>query len=320
MQPSNGNRPRVIFLMGPTASGKTELAMRLCDHLPCDLISVDSAMIYRGMDIGTAKPSPELLRAYPHRLVDRLDPAESYSAARFRADALAEIAAIQARGRIPLLVGGTMLYFNALQQGLADLPEADPALRRRLEAEAAERGWPALHERLARIDPESARRLKPTDAQRLQRALEVFELTGKPLGVHWREQAQAELPFAILPLALLPAERTRLHRRIEQRFDRMLASGFEEEVRRLWERGDLHPRLPSIRCVGYRQIWSWFSGEYDRDEMRHKGIVATRQLAKRQLTWLRRWPGVRRLDGEAADLVSRALTLADPANAVPLTL
>ncbi|MET4000017.1 tRNA (adenosine(37)-N6)-dimethylallyltransferase MiaA [Marinobacterium sp. MBR-109] len=313
MQQSNSERPRVIFVMGPTASGKTDLAMQLCDTLPCDLISVDSAMIYRDMDIGTAKPSPDELRTYPHRLVDILDPAEAYSAAQFRTDALAEIADIQSRGRIPLLVGGTMLYFNALQQGLANLPEADPELRARLEADAAELGWPAMHARLAQVDPEGAQRLKPTDAQRLQRALEVFELTGRPISEHWREQAEAKLPFDILPLALMPQDRPRLHQRIEQRFDLMLASGFEQEVRRLWERGDLHERMPSIRCVGYRQMWSWFSGEYDRDTMRYKGIVATRQLAKRQLTWLRSWPDVHWLDSEASNLVSHALKLADPA-------
>ena len=306
-------QPRAIFVMGPTASGKTDLAMRLCDRLPCDLISVDSAMVYRGMDIGTAKPDADTLAAYPHRLVDILDPAEAYSAARFREDALAEIAEIHSRGRIPLLVGGTMLYFNALQQGLAKLPAADPALRARLEAEAAERGWPALHARLAEVDPESAQRLKPTDSQRLQRALEVFELTGKPISAHWREQEEARLHFDILPLALMPGDRSRLHERIEQRFDLMLSSGFEEEVRQLWERGDLHAGMPSIRCVGYRQMWSWFSGEYDRETMRYRGIVATRQLAKRQLTWLRGWPGVHWLDTEAPNLLSNALKLADPA-------
>lgn len=313
MQQLSVNRPRVIFVMGPTASGKTDLAMRLCDTLPCDLISVDSAMIYRGMDIGTAKPTPDELSAYPHRLVDILDPAEAYSAAQFRTDALAEIADIQSGGRIPLLVGGTMLYFNALQQGLANLPEADPELRARLEAEAVELGWPAMHARLARVDPEGGLRLKPTDAQRLQRALEVFELTGKPISEHWREQSEARLPFDIVPLALMPQDRPRLHQRIEQRFDLMLTGGFEEEVRQLWNRGDLHDRMPSIRCVGYRQMWSFFSGEYDRDTMRYKGIVATRQLAKRQLTWLRSWPDVHWLDSEAPNLLSNALKLADPA-------
>lgn len=313
MQPAANNKSKVIFVMGPTASGKTDLAMRLCDHLPCELISVDSAMIYRGMDIGTAKPTQEELAAYPHRLVDILDPTEAYSAAQFRADALAQIAEIQQGGRIPVLVGGTMLYFNALQQGLAQLPEADPELRARIEAEAAELGWPAIHARLALLDPEGAERLKPTDAQRLQRALEVVQLTGKPISQHWREQADADLPFDIIPIALAPAERSLLHERIEQRFDIMLNSGFEEEVRGLWERGDLHAGMPSIRCVGYRQMWSWFSDEYDRDTMRHKGIVATRQLAKRQLTWLRGWQGVHWLETGASNLVSDALKLSDPA-------
>lgn len=313
MQPSVNNKPNVIFVMGPTASGKTDLAMRLCDHLPCELISVDSAMIYRGMDIGTAKPTPEELSAYPHRLVDILDPAEAYSAAQFREDALKLIAEIQRQSRIPVLVGGTMLYFNALQQGLAKLPEADPELRARIEAEAAEKGWPAIHARLAQLDPEGARRLKPTDSQRLQRALEVVELTGKPISEHWREQTDADLPFNIVPIALAPGQRSRLHERIEQRFDLMLKAGFEAEVRALWQRGDLHASMPSIRCVGYRQMWSWFSDEYDRDTMRFKGVVATRQLAKRQLTWLRGWQGVHWLETESPNLVSDALKLSDPA-------
>lgn len=313
MQSAPEHKPAVIFVMGPTASGKTDLAMRLCDRLPCELISVDSAMVYRGMDIGTAKPTPAELAAYPHRLVDILDPAEAYSAARFREDALAAIDEIQRAGKVPLLVGGTMLYFNALQQGLAKLPEADPQLRARIEAEAAERGWPAIHARLAELDPEGARRLKPTDAQRLQRALEVVLLTGRPISEHWREQARARLPFDIIPLALAPQDRALLHRRIEQRFDSMLAAGFEAEVRALWERGDLHAGMPSIRCVGYRQMWAWFSGEYDYATMRDKGIVATRQLAKRQLTWLRGWPGVHWLESGAPNLLSDALKLADPA-------
>ncbi len=313
MQPAANNKPKVIFVMGPTASGKTDLAMRLCDRLPCELISVDSAMIYRGMDIGTAKPTPDELAAYPHRLVDMLDPTEAYSAAQFRTDALAQITEIQQGGRIPVLVGGTMLYFNALQQGLAQLPEANPELRARIEAEAAEKGWPAIHALLAELDPEGAQRLKPTDAQRLQRALEVVQLTGKPISQHWREQADADLPFDIIPIALAPTQRSLLHERIELRFDLMLKAGFEEEVRALWDRGDLHANMPSIRCVGYRQMWSWFSDEYDRDTMRHKGIVATRQLAKRQLTWLRGWQGVHWLETGASNLVSDALKLSDPA-------
>ncbi|MBR9829258.1 MAG: tRNA (adenosine(37)-N6)-dimethylallyltransferase MiaA [Oceanospirillales bacterium] len=313
MQHSAAKKPSVICVMGPTASGKTDLAMQLCDRLPCELISVDSAMIYRGMDIGTAKPEPEVLRAYPHRLVDILDPVEAYSAAQFRADALQAITEIQQAGRVPVLVGGTMLYFNALQQGLADLPEADPIIRARIEAEAAERGWPAIHARLAELDPEGARRLKPNDAQRLQRALEVVELTGKPISEHWREQGDAALPFDIIPIALSPGERSRLHQRIEQRFDIMLQAGFEDEVRALWERGDLQANMPSIRCVGYRQMWSYFNDEYDREMMRYKAIVATRQLAKRQLTWLRGWDGVHWLESESSNLVADVLKLSDAA-------
>lgn len=308
-----GRKPRVIFVMGPTASGKTDLAMQLCDALPCELISVDSAMVFKGMDIGTAKPTPEELEAYPHRLIDMLDPADAYSAAQFREDALREIEQVQSAGRLPVLVGGTMLYFNALKQGLAKLPQADAAIRARIEAEAAERGWPAIHARLAEVDPEGAQRLKPNDAQRLQRALEVYELTGRPISDHWREQDEAELPFDILPLALTPDDRSVLHDRIEQRFDLMLAAGFEAEVRALWERGDLHAGMPSIRCVGYRQMWSWFAGDYDRDTMRYKGIVATRQLAKRQLTWLRSWQGVHWLQTGDKKLLARALKLVDPA-------
>lgn len=308
-----GRKPCVVFIMGPTASGKTDLAMQLCDRLPCDLVSVDSAMVFKGMDIGTAKPTAEELAAYPHRLIDMLDPAEVYSAAQFREDALREIEQIQSAGRLPVLVGGTMLYFNALKQGLADLPQADAGIRARIEAEAAEKGWPAIHARLAEVDPEGAQRLKPNDAQRLQRALEVYELTGRPISQHWREQDEAELPFDILPLALVPDDRAVLHERIEKRFDMMLSAGFEEEVRLLWERGDLHTGMPSVRCVGYRQMWSWFDGEYDHETMRYKGIVATRQLAKRQLTWLRGWQGVHWLQSGDAKLLECALKLVDPA-------
>lgn len=313
MASSRGQKPRVVFVMGPTASGKTDLAMRLSDQLPCELISVDSAMVFRGMDIGTAKPTPDELEAYPHRLVDILDPAEAYSAARFRSDALKAIEEIQQVDRLPVLVGGTMLYFNALKQGLARLPEADPQIRERIEAEAVEKGWPAIHARLAQVDPEGARRLKPNDSQRLQRALEVYELTGRPISEHWREQAEADLPFEIVPLAIAPDDRSVLHERIEQRFDIMLSAGFEAEVRELWDRGDLHAGLPSIRCVGYRQMWSWFAGEYDRETMRYKGIVATRQLAKRQLTWLRSWERVHWLRTGDSNLLSRALKQVDPA-------
>ncbi|TCK05609.1 tRNA (adenosine(37)-N6)-dimethylallyltransferase MiaA [Marinobacterium mangrovicola] len=303
--------PPAIFLMGPTASGKTALAMHLFDNLPCELISVDSALIYRGMDIGTAKPEPEELVSYPHRLIDIRDPAESYSAAEFREDALAAMADISSAGKIPVLVGGTMLYFNALQKGLARLPEANAELRAELEADAERLGWPAMHERLAKLDPAAGERLKPTDSQRIERALEVVLLTGKPISEHWAEQGEAALPYDLLPLALMPADRSRLHQRIEQRFDLMLEQGFEQEVLKLHERQDLTPDLPSIRCVGYRQMWDYIEGRLSYDEMRYRGIVATRQLAKRQLTWLRGWQGVQWLDSEADKLLESVLKLAE---------
>ena len=281
------NPPWAICLMGPTASGKTDLAVALRHRLPLEIISVDSAMIYRQMDIGTAKPEPAVLQQAPHRLIDILDPAESYSAAAFREDALREMAAIRQAGRIPLLVGGTMLYFRALEQGLSPLPEADPAVRKQLEVEAAELGWEALHRRLASVDPESAARIHPNDPQRLSRALEVYTISGRPLSELWR-MAQAEaLPYRLLKLAVAPPERATLHRRIAQRFAQMLEQGLVGEVEALYRRGDLHEALPSIRCVGYRQVWQYLAGELSRDEMSEKGIAATRQLAKRQFTWLR---------------------------------
>jgi len=307
-------KPPVIFLMGPTASGKTALAMHLFDQLPCELVSVDSALIYRDMDIGTAKPTPDELAGYPHRLIDIRDPAESYSAAEFREDALAAIDEIQRAGRIPLLVGGTMMYFNALQQGLAALPAANPALRSEIEAQAAAEGWPALHARLAQHDPVGAARLKPNDAQRIERALEVVLLTGRPISEHWAAQQRERLPFDVLALALMPAERARLHQRIEQRFDLMLAQGFEAEVERLRQRGDLHAELPAIRCVGYRQMWEFMEGRYDREQMRYRGIVATRQLAKRQITWLRGWDKkLHWLDSEGGNILRDALNLVEAA-------
>nr|WP_218068072.1 tRNA (adenosine(37)-N6)-dimethylallyltransferase MiaA [Candidatus Thiosymbion oneisti] len=273
--------------MGPTAAGKTDLAVALTARLPCDIISVDSAQIYKGMDIGTAKPGPEVLRKAPHRLLDICDPSESYSAARFCADAEHEMAQIVAAGRIPLLVGGTMLYFRALQEGLSRLPEADGAVRARLAAEAEAGGWAALHQRLAAVDPAAARRIHPNDPQRIQRALEVYELTGHPLSQLTGRHRRRVLPYRFLKLAHAPAERAVLHQRIERRFLNMLELGFEAEVRALWARGDLTLELPSMRCVGYRQMLKYLFSEYTFRDMVQRSISATRQLAKRQLTWLR---------------------------------
>lgn len=280
--------PWAIFLMGPTAAGKTDLALELVRRLPCDIISVDSAMVYRGMDIGTAKPGPEILRQAPHRLIDILDPAESYSTARFREDALAAMDEIAGQGRIPLLVGGTMLYFRALQQGLARLPGADPAVRAELLEEAGRLGWAALHARLAELDPATAAQIHPNDPQRIQRALEVQRLSGRPMSDLIREAgASAPLPYRLLKLVRAPAERQILHQRIEQRFQSMLDQGLVDEVAALWARGDLDADAPSMRCVGYRQIIGFLQGDYDWEAMRQRGIVASRQLAKRQFTWLR---------------------------------
>ena len=279
--------PNAIFLMGPTASGKTDLAIRLVQHYPVDIISVDSSMVYRGLDIGTAKPSAAELASAPHRLIDIKDPAQAYSAAEFREDALKEMAEISARGRIPLLVGGTMLYFKILRDGIADLPQANEAIRQQIVEQAQQEGWAVIHQQLARVDAVTAARLKPTDSQRLQRALEVYLATGIPLSV-WHEQQQAQaLPYCIHQFGLLPQDRSILHQRIEQRFDSMLANGFIEEVQALKQRPDLNLELPAIRSVGYRQVWEYLDNKYDYDEMRFKGIVATRQLAKRQYTWLR---------------------------------
>ncbi len=301
--------PPAIFLMGPTASGKTELAMQLVERLPCDIVSVDSAMVYRGMDIGTAKPSAEELARAPHRLIDICEPNEAYSAARFRADALGEMAQIAAAGRIPLLVGGTMLYFRALERGLSPLPEADPALRQRLELEAEELGWETMHRRLAEVDPEAARRIHPNDPQRIQRALEVWELTGRPMTRLQRETSGERLPYRVVKLVRAPADRAELHRRIERRFRQMLELGFEEEVRRLLARGDLDPEMPSLRAVGYRQMVAYLNGACDRGTMIDQGIAATRQLARRQLTWLRGEGEAHWLDEERPPVLDQALTL-----------
>ena len=292
--------------MGPTASGKSALAATLAGHFPVEIVSVDSAQIYRGMDVGTAKPSVAERRSVPHHLIDIVDPTGSYSAAQFRSDAVRLIREITARGRIPLLVGGTMLYFKALREGLSELPESDAALRARIDAEAAERGWPALHAELAKIDAPTAARLKPSDAQRIQRALEIYRVTGKPMS-QLLGRTKSALPFRLLELALVPSDRAELHRRIESRFDAMLERGLVEELRALRERHALRPGLPSMRCVGYRQAWQHLEGEFGRNELRDRGIFATRQLAKRQLTWLRAMKTVRSFDCLAEDLDAEAL-------------
>ncbi|WP_434572740.1 tRNA (adenosine(37)-N6)-dimethylallyltransferase MiaA [Pseudomonas sp. Z3-6] len=309
--------PPAIFLMGPTAAGKTDLAIELTKVLPCELISVDSALVYRGMDIGTAKPSKALLAEFPHRLIDILDPAESYSAADFRRDALQAMAEITARGKIPLLVGGTMLYYKALVEGLADMPAADPEVRAQIEEEAARLGWQALHEQLAVIDPESAARIHPNDPQRLSRALEVYRVSGQSMtALRQRQTAQSteaaasglqQLPYTVANLAIAPANRQVLHRRIEQRFTLMLEQGFIDEVVALRERSDLHAGLPSIRAVGYRQVWDYLDGKLTSAEMQERGIIATRQLAKRQFTWLRSWTDLHWLDSLDCDNLPRAL-------------
>ena len=282
----SGALPPAILLMGPTASGKTDLAIALSAALPVAIISVDSAMVYRGMDIGTAKPSPAELERAPHRLIDICDPAEVYSAARFREDALAAMAEVTEAGQIPLLVGGTMLYFRALQNGLSDLPRADPAVRARLEAQLVEEGVHGLHRRLTEADPVAAARIHRNDPQRTLRALEVWEVTGRPLS-ELQAEAGTAMPYRAIKLVRSPAERSTLHERIDRRFDAMLAAGFVDEVRGLVARDDLHPELPAMRSVGYRQVWGWLRGEFDYQDMVARGKAATRQLAKRQMTWLR---------------------------------
>ncbi|HWU75858.1 MAG TPA: tRNA (adenosine(37)-N6)-dimethylallyltransferase MiaA [Rhodanobacter sp.] len=299
-------RPLAIFLMGPTASGKTALACELSDHFALDLVSVDSALVYRGMDIGTAKPDALTLARHPHALIDIRDPANPYSAADFSADAVSAMQEITARQRIPLLVGGTGLYFRALQQGLSELPEADPTIRAHLAAEAQRSGWPSLHARLAQRDPVAASRIGCNDAQRLQRALEVIELTGRPLSDLQRGGKMARFPWRVLKLALLPADRGLLHRRIAERFDLMLAAGLLDEVRSLRARAGVHAGLPAIRAVGYRQAWEHLDGLTTLAEFRERTIFATRQLAKRQMTWLRSGHDIRLFDPDCTDLHARA--------------
>ena len=290
----SNKKPMAVAIMGPTASGKTAAALAIARTRPVEIISVDSALVYRGMDIGTAKPSLDELAAVPHHLIDIIDPLEAYSVMQFREDAIRLVGEISARGALPLLVGGTMMYFKGLTDSLDELPTADPALRAQLDAEAARIGWPGMHARLRTLDPVTAERLKPSDAQRINRALEIIALTGKPMSELLGKREKPELPFDLISFALEPSERAVLHQRIAQRFDAMLGErddeGLVAEVARLRARGDLSPSLPSIRCVGYRQTWDYLDGKIDRAELRELGIIATRQLAKRQITWLRAMP------------------------------
>lgn len=297
---------RAVCLMGPTACGKTDLALEIASSYPFEIVSVDSAVVYRGMDVGTAKPPRSVREEIPHHLIDIRDPADSYSAADFRLDAMRVMEEILGRGRIPLLVGGTMLYFKALKHGLADLPSAEPEIREGIVRIAEEEGWPAVHARLAKVDPEAAARINPNDPQRLQRALEVFEVTGRSMTELQNEGSQP-CPFDLLEIAIMPPDRAELHRRIEERFGQMLEAGLVEEVRVLFERGDLTPEMPSIKAVGYRQVWQYLAGQLDHDEMVEKGVVATRQLAKRQYTWLRGWEGLHVLEEPNASAVLKIL-------------
>lgn len=294
----------IVCLMGPTASGKTALAIDLTQRYPFEIISVDSAMVYRDMNIGTAKPSQEEQRIAPHRLIDLCDPEEPYSAGRFIKDAISAIKDIQANGNIPLLVGGTMLYFRALQEGVASLPTADPIIRDRLLQEAAQKGWPTMHAQLKKIDPQTAEQLHPNDAQRIQRALEVFEISGQTMSELQSANANPPLEYPCINLVIEPNDRKHLHQRIEKRFADMLEQGFIEEVKRLKERANLHSKLPSIRTVGYRQAWNYLDGQYDKDTMTERAIIATRQLAKRQLTWLRGWKNATRYTLETQNLLN----------------
>lgn len=287
--------PPAIFLMGPTASGKTALAIELAQSCNCEIISVDSALIYRGMDIGTAKPTQEELSLAPHRLIDILDPAQAYSVAQFRQDALTQMQDISEAGKIPLLVGGTMMYYKALIDGISSLPEADAEIRAQITLEVEQKGWGALHQELQNTDPVAAARIHPNDPQRLMRAIEVYRVSGKTL-TELTETKCSSIPYNIVQLAIAPQKREILHQRIEQRFDIMLQHGFQQEVEALKRRNDLHLDLPSMRCVGYRQMWQYLDGELDFEEMRYRGIVATRQLAKRQLTWLRGWQDLHWID------------------------
>ncbi|MGH8743173.1 MAG: tRNA (adenosine(37)-N6)-dimethylallyltransferase MiaA [Burkholderiales bacterium] len=298
--------------MGPTASGKTMVALQLVERFPCEIISVDSAQIYRGMNIGTAKPDAATLKRVPHHLIDILDPTERYSAAHFREDALRLMRETCARGRIPLLVGGTMLYFKVLREGLSKLPPADSAMRAIIDAMAKTSGWPALHHELSRLDPVTAARLKPNDSQRIQRALEICYLTGQPMSRVLGQSEIAALPYRVTAIGLSPDDRAVLHQRIGGRFERMLANGLIGEVESLRRRHDLNRSLPSMRCVGYRQVWQYLDGEFNQQEMREKGVAATRQLAKRQLTWLRSMAEVKTFDCLSANLPQKVTTYLEP--------
>jgi tRNA dimethylallyltransferase len=301
-------KPIIVCLMGPTGSGKTQLAVQLVQHFPFEIISVDSAMVYRGMDIGTAKPQPEILVMAPHRLINVRDPGEAYSAAQFREEAVREIADIHARGKIPLLVGGTMLYFHTLQKGMASMPSADAKFRAALAQEGEKQGWLFLHQRLVTVDPVAAARIHPHDSQRIQRALEVYALSGKNLTAWHQNQVESSSDYVVHSLVVAPLDRAVLHRRIHQRFLQMLEQGLVEEVKRLFKRGDLSLSTPAVRSVGYRQVWEYLEGKLTYAEMQDKSIIATRQLAKQQLTWLRRWPAVVRFDSEAKDLLAQVKT------------
>jgi tRNA dimethylallyltransferase len=308
---SNKCLPPAIFLMGPTASGKTQVALDLAQQLPCEIISVDSALVYRGMDIGTAKPDKATLLRTPHRLIDIRDPADSYSVASFRADAMREMVDITARGKLPLLVGGTMLYFKSLLDGLADMPATDPQVRAEVLADATRLGWPAMHARLAMIDPETAALLHPNHSQRIGRALEIYRMSGKTMSAFRSEQQKSSFPYRVLQIALLPEDKAALHNRIESRFSDMMASGFLAEVEMLYKRGDLHMELPSIRAVGYREVWQFLSGSLTREELVARAIISTRQLAKRQMTWLRGWQGLQLLAVDFATAHSLDSTVAE---------
>ena len=307
MSSANSDTPHVIFIMGPTASGKTDLAVQLYEKIDCEIISVDSALVYRGMDIGTAKPNKQLLEKVAHRLIDICDPSEAYSAASFMKDANEAIKEIHEKGKTPLLVGGTGLYFRALEQGLAELPEANYRIRARLEAEGESRGWLTLHKRLSQIDPNAAARINENDPQRIQRALEVYEITGETMTSLLSEGRKQKLLFPIKKIILSPEDRSLLHERIKQRFITMLASGLIEEVEALYNRGDLSLSLPSMRMVGYRQVWRYLEGETSYEEMQEHAIIATRQLAKRQITWCRSENDARWYDSEKTDILSKIL-------------